>query len=105
MALKVAARGSVPPFIVMDVLREANERAAAGEDVLHLEVGQPGTPAPEAVLAAEFRLAVPRDILPQQGPLTVRPTLTVFQKAFASALLGQKPDPIGCFRFHLSCRP
>ena len=51
MALKVAARGSVPPFIVMDVLREANERAAAGQDVLHLEVGQPGTPAPEAVLA------------------------------------------------------
>lgn len=51
MALKVAARGSVPPFIVMDVLRAANERAAAGEDVLHLEVGQPGTPAPEAVLA------------------------------------------------------
>ncbi|MCH8038636.1 MAG: pyridoxal phosphate-dependent aminotransferase [Proteobacteria bacterium] len=55
MALKVAARGSVPPFIVMDVLREANERAAAGEDVLHLEVGQPGTPAPEAVLAAAKR--------------------------------------------------
>ncbi len=50
MTLKVAARGSVPPFIVMDVLRAANERAAAGEDVLHLEVGQPGTPAPEAVL-------------------------------------------------------
>ena len=55
MALKVAARGSVPPFIVMDVLREANERAAAAEDVLHLEVGQPGTPAPEAVLAAAKR--------------------------------------------------
>ncbi len=51
MALKVAARGSVPPFIVMDVLRAANERAAAGADVLHLEVGQPGTPAPETVLA------------------------------------------------------
>ena len=51
MTLKVAGRGSVPPFIVMDVLRAANERAAAGEDVLHLEVGQPGTPAPEAVLA------------------------------------------------------
>ncbi|MEE8499455.1 MAG: pyridoxal phosphate-dependent aminotransferase [Kiloniellales bacterium] len=52
MALKVASRGSVPPFIVMDVLRAANERAAAGEDVLHLEVGQPGTPAAQAVLEA-----------------------------------------------------
>jgi aspartate/methionine/tyrosine aminotransferase len=55
MALKVASRGSVPPFIVMDVLRAANERAAAGADVLHLEVGQPGTPAPTEVLEAAKR--------------------------------------------------
>lgn len=52
MALKRAVRGSVPPFIVMDVMRAANERAAAGEDIVHLEVGQPATPAPRAVLAA-----------------------------------------------------
>jgi aspartate/methionine/tyrosine aminotransferase len=52
MALKVAGRGRVPPFIVMDVMRAANEREEAGGDVLHLEVGQPGTPAPEGVLAA-----------------------------------------------------
>ena len=51
MALKRAARGSVPPFIVMDVMRAANERAATGEDIVHLEVGQPATPAPSAVLA------------------------------------------------------
>ena len=52
MTLKIARRGLVPPFIAMDVLRAANERAATGEDVLHLEVGQPSTPAPAAVLAA-----------------------------------------------------
>jgi aspartate/methionine/tyrosine aminotransferase len=52
MTLKVSNRGAVPPFIVMDVLRAANERAAAGEDVLHLELGQPGTPAPSAVIEA-----------------------------------------------------
>jgi aspartate/methionine/tyrosine aminotransferase len=52
MPLKVASRGRVPPFIVMDVMRAANERAAAGEDVLHLEIGQPGTPAPRAALDA-----------------------------------------------------
>jgi aspartate/methionine/tyrosine aminotransferase len=52
MALKLGRRGQVPPFIAMDVLRAANERAAAGEDVLHLEVGQPSTAAPAAVLAA-----------------------------------------------------
>lgn len=52
MSLKVAKRGIVPPFIVMDVLRSANERQAAGGDVLHLEVGQPGSGAPAGVLEA-----------------------------------------------------
>jgi aspartate/methionine/tyrosine aminotransferase len=52
MALKIARRGAVPPFIVMDVMRAANARAAAGGDVIHLEVGQPSTGAPEAVLRA-----------------------------------------------------
>jgi len=52
MVLKVAQRGLIDPFIVMDVMRAANELAAAGEDVLHLEVGQPGTPAPQKVIAA-----------------------------------------------------
>jgi aspartate/methionine/tyrosine aminotransferase len=52
MPLKVARRGTIPPFIVMDVLRAANERAVAGSDVLHLEVGQPFTPAPAAVIDA-----------------------------------------------------
>ncbi|MCG8355793.1 MAG: pyridoxal phosphate-dependent aminotransferase [Kiloniellales bacterium] len=52
MALKLARRGEISPFIVMDVMRVAHERAAAGESVLHLEVGQPGTPAPKAVREA-----------------------------------------------------
>jgi len=52
MALKVSARGQIPPFIVMDVMRAANERAATGADVLHLEVGQPSTGAPQGVIAA-----------------------------------------------------
>ncbi len=55
MALKVAQRGSVPPFIVMDVMQAAADREAAGMDVVHLEVGQPGTPAPEPVRAAAAR--------------------------------------------------
>src|SRR4051812_8631454 len=55
MSLRVSRRGLVPPFIAMDVLRAANEREAAGADVIHLEVGQPGTPAPEPVLAAARR--------------------------------------------------
>ncbi len=52
MVLKIAERGIIPPFIVMDVMRAANERAASGKDVLHLEVGQPSTSAPKAVIEA-----------------------------------------------------
>jgi aspartate/methionine/tyrosine aminotransferase len=48
-------RGLVPPFIAMDVLRAANAREAEGHSVIHLEVGQPGTPAPDAVLDAARR--------------------------------------------------
>lgn len=50
MALKRSVRGQVPPFIVMDVLAEANRLETAGEDVLHLEVGQPSTGAPSGVI-------------------------------------------------------
>jgi aspartate/methionine/tyrosine aminotransferase len=52
MVLKVSTRGAIPPFIVMDVLRAANRRQAEGGDVVHLELGQPSTPAPNAVIAA-----------------------------------------------------
>ena len=52
MALKVSARGRIPPFIVMDVLAAANERQAAGEDIVHLELGQPATPAPRGAIEA-----------------------------------------------------
>ena len=41
--------------MVMDVLRAANERAAARKAVYHLEVGQPGAGAPEGVLEAARR--------------------------------------------------
>ena len=52
MALRVARRGAVDPFIVMEVLRAANERMAAGEAVIHMEIGQPSTPAPLGVRRA-----------------------------------------------------
>ena len=52
MALKVAERGQIPAFIVMDVMRAAFEREVAKGDVLHLEVGQPSTPAPRGVIEA-----------------------------------------------------
>jgi aspartate/methionine/tyrosine aminotransferase len=48
---------AVDPFIVMDVMAAAAEKEAAGDSVIHLEVGQPSTPAPrEALLAAHAAL-------------------------------------------------
>lgn len=38
----------IDPFIVMDVMSDAHRREAAGEDIIHMEVGQPATPAPRA---------------------------------------------------------
>jgi aspartate/methionine/tyrosine aminotransferase len=55
MALKVASRSQIPAFMVMDVLRAANARAAARKAVYHLEVGQPGAGAPEGVIEAARR--------------------------------------------------
>ena len=55
MTLRASRRGLVPPFIAMHVLRAASAREATGERVIHLEVGQPGTPAPQPVLDAARR--------------------------------------------------
>ncbi len=53
MAGKISRRsGAVDPFIVMDVMAAAAEKEAAGDTVIHLEVGQPSTPAPKGALAA-----------------------------------------------------
>ena len=50
MTLKVSKRGKVPPFIVMDVLRAANNLQMQGGGVLHLELGQPAKGAPSGVV-------------------------------------------------------
>ena len=46
MAFQVSRRGGIDPFIVMEVLRAAGERAATGKAVFPLQIGQPSTPAP-----------------------------------------------------------
>ena len=72
MSLKVAARSAISPFIVMDVMTAANERAAAGDEVLHLEVGQPGTAAPGAVRAAA-KAALDQDLIGYTLALGIQP--------------------------------
>ena len=44
--MRKSNRGKVDPFIVMDVMENARKAEEKGEDIVHMEVGQPGTPAP-----------------------------------------------------------
>ena len=45
-SMRKSARGQVDPFIVMDVMEAAAQAEAAGRHIIHMEVGQPSTPAP-----------------------------------------------------------
>ncbi|WP_118132686.1 pyridoxal phosphate-dependent aminotransferase [Oceanicella sp. SM1341] len=60
--MRFSTRGAVDPFIVMDVMEAARLKELAGGDVIHMEVGQPATPAPrlarEALVAAMEREAL-----------------------------------------------
>lgn len=51
-ASRGSRRGDVDPFIVMDVMERARAAEAAGRRIIHMEVGQPGTPAPAGAVAA-----------------------------------------------------
>jgi len=53
--VEASRRSAVDPFIVMDVMEAARAMEAAGRHVIHMEVGQPGTPAPAAARAALVR--------------------------------------------------
>jgi len=50
--MRSSRRGSVDPFIVMDVMEAARKAEEAGRHIIHMEVGQPGTPAPRAARKA-----------------------------------------------------
>ncbi|MEQ3626730.1 MAG: aminotransferase class I/II-fold pyridoxal phosphate-dependent enzyme [Celeribacter sp.] len=50
--MRSSRRSEVDPFIVMDVMEQARRAEAAGRDIVHMEVGQPGTPAPAGARAA-----------------------------------------------------
>jgi len=72
MTLRNPLKDKIQPFIVMDVMRAAAELAAAGGDVLHLEVGQPSTGAPAAAIAAAKR-ALDADVLGYTLALGIEP--------------------------------
>ncbi len=53
--IAASVRSSIPSFIVMDVMRAALAAENAGQSIIHMEVGQPGTAAPRAARAAAAR--------------------------------------------------
>lgn len=60
--MRTSSRGMVDPFIVMDVMEAARAAEAAGRRIIHMEIGQPSTPAPAAARAA-LAVAMERDAL------------------------------------------
>ena len=60
--MRNSRRGQVDPFIVMDVVEQARRLEAAGRSIIHMEVGQPGTPAP-ALARQALAEAMVRDAL------------------------------------------
>jgi len=55
-------RGKISPFLAMDVMREAHAKTRAGEQICHMEVGQPGTPAPRLV-RERAKKAIDQDLI------------------------------------------
>jgi aspartate/methionine/tyrosine aminotransferase len=55
-------RSAIAPFVVMDIMRAAYEREITGRDIVHMEVGQPGTPAPRLAREA-VKAAIEREVL------------------------------------------
>lgn len=45
--MRLSRRSEIDPFIVMDVMDAAAQAEAEGRHIIHMEVGQPGTPAPQ----------------------------------------------------------
>ncbi len=50
--MRQSTRGQVDPFIVMDVMESARAAEAAGRSIIHMEVGQPSTGAPQGARRA-----------------------------------------------------
>lgn len=50
--LRPSHRSAVAPFMAMDALREARALERAGRRIVHMELGEPGAPAPKRVRAA-----------------------------------------------------
>ena len=86
-AIAVSRRArEITPFLVMDILERAQELERAGEQVIHLEIGEPDYDTPRVVKDAAYRAmaAGETQYTHSQGLMELR-------EALCRALLGQVP--------------
>ncbi|MGH6819520.1 MAG: pyridoxal phosphate-dependent aminotransferase, partial [Methylocella sp.] len=50
--IPLSLRSNVAPFMALDVLAGATLREREGQDIVHLEIGEPGAPPPRVVREA-----------------------------------------------------
>ncbi|PCD77741.1 pyridoxal phosphate-dependent aminotransferase [Pseudothioclava arenosa] len=89
--MRFSSRGQVDPFIVMDVVETARAAEAAGRDIVHMEVGQPSTPAPAAA-RAKLIAALARDAMGYTVALG-RPELRAGVAEYYRRVYGVDLDP------------
>lgn len=86
-----ARRSGIDSFIVMDVMRMAAAEEAAGRSVIHMEVGQPATPAPRAAREAA-KSAIDTDNLGYTLALGIAPLRERIARHYAD-VYGVTVDP------------
>lgn len=82
----------VSPFKVMEILERARRHEAAGQDIVHMEIGEPDFPTPPAIVAAAQRH------LAGESPLGYTPAggLPALREAISSyygEVYGKAPGP------------
>jgi aspartate/methionine/tyrosine aminotransferase len=93
---------NIPPFLVMDVLERAVEMERAGEDVIHLEVGEPDFDTPPNIVQAgvEALRAGKTHYTPSVGIYELREAIArCYENAY-----GVEVDP-GCVVVTSGCSP
>ena len=90
--MKTGSRSNVPAFIVMDVMKAAEDREVAGADVFHMEVGQPSTGAPSGVIEAAKR-ALDDNVLGYTLAMGIEPLRERIAKHYLKSYGIQVPVP------------
>lgn len=103
-ALKPSKRSAIRSFKVMDVVQKADRLARQGRKILHLEVGQPQSAAPQVAIAtAQAQMGSDRcGYTAARGEQPLRAAIaTMYQKEYGTAVSAERihltPGSSGAF--------